>query len=349
MPLDDQRHRHGRCGVHGRGPRADHRRADLGQLQGRRRRRRRARCSSRSIGGRSKRRCSRPQANLAARHRAGGQRARRRPQRYQDLAAARHRHARAGRSRRTTSAAALEATVAADRAAVENAKVQLQYATIAAPIAGRTGALMVHAGNLVRANDTTPLVVINQVSPIYVSFGIPEAQLPELKRYMAQGTLQVEARPPERHRRRRRSAASRSSTTRSIRRPARSRSRARSRTRIAGSGRASSSTSTSRSTTDPNAIVVPTAAVQTGPAGHVRLRRQAGSDRRAAAGHRRAHAAATRRSSRAGSTPGETVVTDGQLRLVPGSRVSVKNADAGRRRRHEPRRHCSSSGRSRRR
>ena len=46
--------------------------------------------------------------------------------------------------------------------------MQLQYATIAAPIAGRTGALMVHPGNLVRANDTTPLVVINQITPIYV-------------------------------------------------------------------------------------------------------------------------------------------------------------------------------------
>ena len=76
-----------------RGARADHRRADVGQLQGRRRRRRRARCSSRSIAGRSKRRCSRREANLAARHRAGGERARRRRQRYQDLAAARHRDA----------------------------------------------------------------------------------------------------------------------------------------------------------------------------------------------------------------------------------------------------------------
>src|SRR5581483_7478543 len=55
-----------------------------------------------------------------------------------------------------TAAAAAEATVAADRAAVENAKVQLQYATIKAPISGRTGALQVHVGNLVRANDTTP-------------------------------------------------------------------------------------------------------------------------------------------------------------------------------------------------
>jgi multidrug efflux system membrane fusion protein len=65
-----------------------------------------------------------------------------------------------------TSVAALNATVDANRAAVEKAKVQLQYATIRAPISGRTGALMVHQGNLVRANDATPLVTINQVSPI---------------------------------------------------------------------------------------------------------------------------------------------------------------------------------------
>src|SRR6185369_7852882 len=65
-----------------------------------------------------------------------------------------------------------------------------------APLTGRTGALMVHEGNLVRANDVTPLVVINQVTPIYVSFGIPEARLPELKRYMAQGSVKVEALSP---------------------------------------------------------------------------------------------------------------------------------------------------------
>jgi multidrug efflux system membrane fusion protein len=95
-----------------------------------------------------------------------------------------------------TSAAALDATVLADRAAVENAKVQLRYATIFAPLTGRTGALMVHPGNLVRANDTTPLVVINQISPIYVSFGIPEGQLPDLKRYLAAGSVAVEAAAP---------------------------------------------------------------------------------------------------------------------------------------------------------
>src|SRR5439155_20526528 len=95
-----------------------------------------------------------------------------------------------------TGATALGATVEADRAAVENAKVQLQYATITAPLSGRTGTLMVHEGNLVRANDTAPLVVINQVKPVYVSFAIPEARLPDLKRYMALRSLRVQATPP---------------------------------------------------------------------------------------------------------------------------------------------------------
>ena len=67
-----------------------------------------------------------------------------------------------------TTAAALDAVVGANTAAVENARVQLPYATILAPISGRTGALMVHAGNLVRANDQTPLVVIDQVALLHL-------------------------------------------------------------------------------------------------------------------------------------------------------------------------------------
>lgn len=93
-------------------------------------------------------------------------------------------------------AAALAATLIADRGAVANAELQLQYATIVAPISGRTGQLLVHPGNVIRANDATPLVTINQVSPIHVSFGVPEARLDELKRYLEQGTLRVEAVPP---------------------------------------------------------------------------------------------------------------------------------------------------------
>ena len=74
--------------------------------------------------------------------------------------------------------AALNATVMRDKAAVENATVQLDYATIKAPISGRTGALMVHEGNLVRANDQAALVTINRIMPMSVSFSVPEARLP---------------------------------------------------------------------------------------------------------------------------------------------------------------------------
>lgn len=81
----------------------------------------------------------------------------------------------------TSTADALRATVAADRAAVQNAQLQLAYCEIKSPLDGRTGSLMVHPGNLVKANDTTPLVVINQVTPIDVEFAIPEAQLAAMK------------------------------------------------------------------------------------------------------------------------------------------------------------------------
>ena len=134
------------------------------------------------------------EANLA-RDLAQAANARAQAVRYQDLAE-RGIATREQVGTMSTTAEALEATVGADRAAVENAKVQLQYATIASPLSGRTGALMVHAGNLVRANDAAPLVIINQVAPINVSFGIPESQLPDFKRYLAQRSLHVEARPP---------------------------------------------------------------------------------------------------------------------------------------------------------
>jgi multidrug efflux system membrane fusion protein len=94
----------------------------------------------------------------------------------------------------TASAAALQATLEADRAAVENAKLNLSYTRIAAPMSGRTGALGIHAGDLVRANDATPLVVINQVSPIYVSFAVPGRYLGEIRRFQARKPLAVQAR-----------------------------------------------------------------------------------------------------------------------------------------------------------
>jgi membrane fusion protein, multidrug efflux system len=89
--------------------------------------------------------------------------------------------------------AALTATVAADRAAIDTARLNLQYTEISAPMSGRTGALGAHAGDLVRANDTTPLVMINQLSPVYVAFSVPGRFLSEIRRYQAQRPLTVAA------------------------------------------------------------------------------------------------------------------------------------------------------------
>ena len=97
---------------------------------------------------------------------------------------------------RQTNSTALNAVVEADKAAVENARLQLEYCSIKSPIDGRTGNLKVDGGNIVKANDI-PIVVITQITPIYVSFSVPEKEFPEIKKYMAQGQLKVEARIPD--------------------------------------------------------------------------------------------------------------------------------------------------------
>ena len=80
-------------------------------------------------------------------------------------------------------AEALTAALRADSAAVANAQLNLEWATIRAPIAGRTGRLLVREGNLVRANAAEPLVVINQIRPILVRFPVPERSLPDIQRH----------------------------------------------------------------------------------------------------------------------------------------------------------------------
>jgi membrane fusion protein, multidrug efflux system len=92
-----------------------------------------------------------------------------------------------------TNADAAEAVVDADKAAVENAKVQLSYCYIYSPVNGRVGSLLVNEGNLVRVNDAAPLVVINQINPISVTFSVPEQHLSDLKRHMAANRLGVDA------------------------------------------------------------------------------------------------------------------------------------------------------------
>ncbi|HJZ53888.1 MAG TPA: efflux RND transporter periplasmic adaptor subunit [Gemmataceae bacterium] len=86
-----------------------------------------------------------------------------------------------------------KAAVEADDAAINSAKIQTGFTTITSPIDGRAGGLLVTGGNLVRANDPTPLVVINQISPIHVAFNLPEQQLPVVAAAMRKGPLKVEA------------------------------------------------------------------------------------------------------------------------------------------------------------
>ena len=260
------------------------------------------------------------QANLA-RDLAQSQDARTQAERYQTLAG---RGLVSGQElqAKATAATALDATVQADRAAIENATVQLDYATIKAPISGRTGALIVHPGNLVRANDATPLVVINRIVPMNVSFGVPEGQLPALKRYLAERTLRVEANAPSETR----ASMGRITfidnavdpTTGTI--------------KVKGSfpnddrrlwpGQFVNVVVTLK--TDPAAVVVPTAAIQAGQQGDFAFvvkpdqtvdLRQVTVDR----------TAGPESVVKDGLKPGETVITDGQLRLVAGSRSKVKS------------------------
>lgn len=91
---------------------------------------------------------------------------------------------------------ALKATVAADEAAVHNAKVQLEFCNIHAPFAGRVGFLLVNRGNIVKDGDTV-LAVINQIKPIYVDFGIPEQSLAVVREAAAAGTVPVTATLPQ--------------------------------------------------------------------------------------------------------------------------------------------------------
>lgn len=82
------------------------------------------------------------------------------------------------------------ATVLADKAAVANTQLNLDYCTIHAPISGRTGNLLVNQGNLIK-NDTTPLVIINQIKPIYIVFSLPEQLLDDIKNESDSGTVPV--------------------------------------------------------------------------------------------------------------------------------------------------------------
>ncbi|MBS0336963.1 MAG: efflux RND transporter periplasmic adaptor subunit [Proteobacteria bacterium] len=95
-----------------------------------------------------------------------------------------------------TNAATAEATSKASQAALENAKLNLDYTIIRSPVNGFVGRALLQAGNMVKANDTLPLVVINQVKPVYVGFAIPETQLQVVRDLMRKNPLSVEVTAP---------------------------------------------------------------------------------------------------------------------------------------------------------
>ncbi len=223
-----------------------------------------------------------------------------------------------------TQAGAADAAVRADLAAVEKAKLDLQYCSIYSPIDGRTGSLMVHAGNLVKANDVPVLVVINQINPIYVNFALPEQYLADVKKYMAAGTLKVRAVIPDDPQRPEQGTLSFidnavDSATGTIHMKATFANRE----RRLWPGLFVNVVLTL--TAQPNAIVVPAPALQTGQSGqyvYVVKSDNTVESRLVVPGKTVNNETVIEK----GLQPGEVVVTDGQIRLVPKAKVVIKNA-----------------------
>jgi multidrug efflux system membrane fusion protein len=221
-----------------------------------------------------------------------------------------------------TTATALKAVVASDNAVVDNARLQLQYTKIVAPVAGRTGALIVHPGSLVRSGDAQPLVVINQIVPIRVTFAVPGQFLVAIRRGQERGPLPVTARVSS-------DTGAPSTGVLSFIDNTVDQGTATIKLKATLPNKdhrlwpGDLTQTTLRLGVDQRAIVVPVEAVQNGQQGQyvyvvgedqtvsmrpVRVARTNGGDAVIAEGVK----------------AGDEVVTDGQLRLTPGVRVSIK-------------------------
>jgi membrane fusion protein, multidrug efflux system len=218
-----------------------------------------------------------------------------------------------------------EQTVRADEAAMANTKVQLGYTTIRSPVDGRAGSIILNEGNVVRAggNSDSTLLVINQVRPIYVSFTVPQQQLPSIRRYMAEGQLEVAAMPSGETR-----PASGVVTfvdnlvdaaTGTIRLKA---------TFTNDEGRlwpGQFANVTLTLASEAESIVVPSAALQSGPQGAYVFVAKPDST----AENRRVTIARTQGNETViakGLQVGEKVVTDGQPRLTQGAKIEIRTA-----------------------
>lgn len=218
---------------------------------------------------------------------------------------------------------AMAATVTADKAAVETARINLEYTAIYSPINGRTGNVGVKEGNLVKANDVPILVTINQIEPIYVTFSVPEQQLPQVKQYLSSKTLHVEAAPQGSGQRFEGKLTFIDNavdlTTGTIKLKATFDNRQ----RTLWPGQFADVALTL--TTDRNAVVVPSAALQNGQNGaYVYI---VNSDMTAQQQPVKVGwAVGDTTVIQSGLQPGQRVVIDGQLRLIPGTRVDIKSS-----------------------
>ena len=221
-------------------------------------------------------------------------------------------------------AAALEATVKAGMALVDNARLQLKYCFIYSPINGKTGNLMEDKGNLIKANADGPMVVINQIQPVYASFSMPEQYLSEIKKYMSAGKVKVEAfltkvtdHPEEGI------LTFIDNTVDITTGTIKLKATFLNKEKRLWPGQFVDVVTTL--TTEPNAILVPSQAVQTGQKGQYVfvIKNDLSVESRSVIISRTISGEAV---AEKGLQPGEKVVTDGQLRLVPGAKVEIKSS-----------------------
>ncbi|HYB92277.1 MAG TPA: efflux RND transporter periplasmic adaptor subunit [Candidatus Binataceae bacterium] len=220
------------------------------------------------------------------------------------------------------SADALRAVGQADTAAVETAKLNLSYTTIRSPIDGRTGSLLVHPGNLVKGNAETAMVEINQIEPVYVDFSLPEQRLPDVRKFMANHKLAVEASVPGQQGEPERGELSFVDNTVDTKTGTiQLKGIFANRDRRLWPGQFVDATLILNER--PDTVVVPSQAIQTGQDGSYVYVVEAGmkvATRTVVIGDSQDGATVVER----GLKSGETVVTDGQLRLMPGAHITIK-------------------------
>jgi membrane fusion protein, multidrug efflux system len=221
---------------------------------------------------------------------------------------------------------AQNAAVRADEAAVHSAQLQVDYCKIYAPTDGRTGAIQVYPGNIVKQNDVPVLIVINQVSPIYVDFSIPEQYFSAVSGFMARGSLRVEATPYGDTKQELGALTFVDNTVDNTTGTIKLKARFENTDHRLWPGQFS--TVLLRLAQDEDATVIPTQAVQTGANGDFIyvVKSDSTAEMRPV---KVARAIEGNSVISSGVRPGETVVTDGQLRLIPGMKVQIVNSLSG--------------------